>query len=495
MNHVIEDPPERRPHSPWMLIAGIVLAVTVSAAVLVFLGTILLPQTPRRPFPRGIAEATLSDGTVLVLLDVTHGPSQRIELPVRDDSWLARLGLASPETETYGSHHEDDSWELWLSRYDRQTGAVRPFDRWTHCIARTTDGLRTMDDASAQRHSRTFRRAHGSSSSSSSTASRPFSDIDPGLYEHIVYHSSLPVLRLVGDAFMLEVYDADEGLVAEMNVPFPPVGSFPVWQPEALPQTKSDGDVEVTLTALSARTAARGDAGQHKLPDVHVDAEFDVRQHGQSTALWSDQRVSFVDAMGNHGSPHRCRLSRRESAWSLQLQLFREVGAPFDPAQRLTIEDVPVPARDKQSRIGRSLVYDGVSVEVLSVGGPGTVVHSLSSARTNSLYSSSGGRDVGQYSIEIDFDGPKTRATVAAERAHVLLKVSGDMPEHKIDVLLTDQNGLLCGRNRLHQLDEVRVAMFDPDELLTHLNVYVIVQRGRRVEFRVAPPQLSTAER
>ncbi|HSU56245.1 MAG TPA: hypothetical protein VLT36_19455, partial [Candidatus Dormibacteraeota bacterium] len=75
------------------------------------------------------------------------------------------------------------------------------------------------------------------------------------------------------------------------------------WPSESLPATKSDGDLEVTLTKLVAGAPIPYRQGQHPLTNdpanqcVHLN--FDFRQNGQPTTNWDPWPVLTSDAAGN----------------------------------------------------------------------------------------------------------------------------------------------------------------------------------------------------
>ncbi len=75
------------------------------------------------------------------------------------------------------------------------------------------------------------------------------------------------------------------------------------WTPEPLPVTKSDGDLEVTLTKLVAGAPFPYQQGQHPLTNdpanqcVHLN--FDFRENGQPTTNWYPWPVVASDATGN----------------------------------------------------------------------------------------------------------------------------------------------------------------------------------------------------
>jgi hypothetical protein len=84
----------------------------------------------------------------------------------------------------------------------------------------------------------------------------------------------------------------------------PPPGTFAQWTPKPLPDTESDGDLEVTLTRLVAGAPTPSWQGGSLTPTndpanqcVHLN--FDFRQNGQSTTNWDPWPVRTTDAAGN----------------------------------------------------------------------------------------------------------------------------------------------------------------------------------------------------
>jgi hypothetical protein len=84
----------------------------------------------------------------------------------------------------------------------------------------------------------------------------------------------------------------------------PVTGMFAQWTPKPLPDTESDGNLEVTLTKLVAGATTPSWAGGSLVPTndpanqcVHLN--FDFRQNGQSTTNWDAWPVQTTDASGN----------------------------------------------------------------------------------------------------------------------------------------------------------------------------------------------------
>jgi hypothetical protein len=84
----------------------------------------------------------------------------------------------------------------------------------------------------------------------------------------------------------------------------PAPGTFAQWTPKPLPDTESDGDLEVTLTKVVACAPTPSWRGGTLAPTndpvnqcVHLN--FDFRRNGQSTTNWDPWPVQTTDAAGN----------------------------------------------------------------------------------------------------------------------------------------------------------------------------------------------------
>jgi hypothetical protein len=501
--------------SPWMVIGGIALLAVVGAIALAVVAAALAP--PPSPVPSGVARAQLADGSVLVLHGVTE--VGQLELPdvvaSRWTQFLERLvGNAPPNVTFHSSSYGGTSLTIWLARYDGRTGEPLEFDRWSHCVVTTPAGDEVSDSRYA---SRSTRQTHPHSSTSSTSGVRPLQAIDPGTYSHIVYSNSVPRVRSATGEVDVEVYHADDGHVATFKAPLPggPT-SYPTWAPGPLPATAVDGDLEVTLTSVTAEmhqdTSSEGQLRPRR--DVRVD--LDVRQQGEASALWNSRQVWLKDALGNESNPYDCTLPPGEDAWKIGVRLFRSdeaallhgshrpirnaagdaspMNRPDTTAsvrgvldQRFVIEDLPLPPDDTLPNSiphdGDPALIEGVAISLLGVGGPGKCEYQFQASR-----SGRGSYSVGE-GIQTEFDPPNATLTIDNTRRHIVLKVEGDTVDHRVVLLLTDQNGVRLKTEWPRQMEEARVWLFDADEWVTSVNAYITVQRARNVEFTAAPPR------
>lgn len=470
----------------------IVTIACVAVSLILVLGVILsLLQGRQSPVPRGLAHAVLNDGSVLVVHDVAIDSTQ-ITLSDPSDSIWVRLGLESAPEQTFSANTSHDSrLVVWLARYDGATGRPLPFDRWSHSIARTGDGYGTVDADFASRSTRMMA-PHSSTSSTSSR--RPFEPLEPGNYSHILYASGFPLIRPRGSEFDVEIHDVDAGLVAVLRVPYPetlPPRTEPV--PESLPITATDGEVAVTLNTIRTRTFP-DPAAEPVRSRVGVELEYDVQQNGRTSDLWGDGNFSLRDGLGNESYRYDCRLSPREPAWIIDLRLFQKNEAAILQGDRLIAEDLTLPDEDPATTpngvpVNESVVIEGVAISLLGIGGPGPASYSFRTAQT--------GRSTHSYGDDLstEYDPPNGVLQIDRDDRHVAVHVVGMTQDHRLSLLIADQNGVLLGRQPVHrQMGETHVYSFETDEWVTDLNVYLTLRRARRFEFTVVPPEFPASE-
>lgn len=131
---------------------------------------------------------------------------------------------------------------------------------------------------------------------------RQGSFVEPGVYLDSFVLSAFPRW----DAETILRARPYRGAVAkgEFVLANPVPGTFPQWIPKPLPDTESDGDLEVTLTKLTAGAPAPHYQGRTSGPTSDpanqcVRLDFDFRENGQSTTNWDPWPVQTTDAAGN----------------------------------------------------------------------------------------------------------------------------------------------------------------------------------------------------
>jgi hypothetical protein len=138
----------------------------------------------------------------------------------------------------------------------------------------------------------------------------------------------------------------------------PARASFPKWTAEPLPDTQSDGDLDVTLTRLNygPRGFNNGSGATKNDPMTKwVEAAFRAEQKGVTATNWQPIRIETSDAAGNHAALNSWSNPRQngesvmtyqwglwpdESPWKLSVEFSKQSG--FSDDEVWTVQNLPV---------------------------------------------------------------------------------------------------------------------------------------------------------
>ena len=144
----------------------------------------------------------------------------------------------------------------------------------------------------------------------------------------------------------------------------PARGSFPAWYPDSLPDTQSDGDLDVALTRLvfGAKSPYNRNPNAPNDPmNKAVLAAFQIQQNGKIATNWQPAQIETFDATGNHVSGwcnshwendeevtlYQWGLWPDEPAWKLRVEFSRTSG--FTDDELWTAPKVPVESGQMQN--------------------------------------------------------------------------------------------------------------------------------------------------
>ncbi|HUB87816.1 MAG TPA: hypothetical protein VMB22_07985 [Verrucomicrobiae bacterium] len=143
--------------------------------------------------------------------------------------------------------------------------------------------------------------------------------------------------------------------------------TFPQWTPEPLPDTQSDGDLNVTLTKLVYGVQGfNGGVGSATDP-MHkaVLAAFHMEQNGSTVTNWEPVRIETSDATGNDVQNNSWSNGRDDNGdatmtyqwglwpdepWKLHVEMSQTSG--FSDDEIWTVTNVPVNPGDQQDMWG-----------------------------------------------------------------------------------------------------------------------------------------------
>ncbi len=158
---------------------------------------------------------------------------------------------------------------------------------------------------------------------------------------------------------ILRVSSSQPGDNGEFVITNPAPKSFPSWPLESLPDTQSDGDLDVTLTKLIFGAPSPEEPYSSLLRDESlkkvVQFAFDIRQKGQSVTNWRPLYVETTDGTGNwigtllrpyhkngqsEGYYYHAALWPSEPAWKIRVEFSCTSGFSNDDVWVVT--NVPV---------------------------------------------------------------------------------------------------------------------------------------------------------
>jgi hypothetical protein len=469
----------RRRISPWVLVVLVVLLFCLAFAVMTGIALVIGPVS--HPVARGLQERTMPDGTILVLEKVTVGTTHHFEWQ-RKQSFADWVGGNWSGKQTANASAPGEAIVVWFSRRDAATGACLDVDWWLRSAA-VNDGGEEIDDDNAGRDS-FF--PHGGSGLS---GSRPFSAEAPGKYDSIVAHSSLRPFRHSGDSFKLRVYNVRDEVVAEFDVPHSVATTLPVWTAEPLPVTKKAGDLDVTVMDLAVELDEYRD-GSRMRTRYTVKPVLRVLRDGQVEGSRSSHEIEFEDAFGNSGDQWDCRLSFSEPAWKLKIKFWPGEAAPAEPTNEWSLPRIALPEANHAELLRQTKTLEGMTIELVAAGGEGEVVYADSSPAGLGNSSRSVG-SVAESAFEVTSRadrGVKT-TTIKCKSPHLLLRPTGADPDHRLVIRVRDDQGRDVPIQQAYAADQMVVFLQLKPEAKA-LDVTLVVQQPRKVEFFVKPPQI-----
>lgn len=468
----------------------------------VFVG-LMAAFEPEIPISTSLQEVMMPDGTILALEAVTWGKSHEyeIEIPVQGFEFF-------PSGRTRRIHHgtSRDQTVLWFSRRDATTGKALDFDWWSHATVVDSHGCEIRDnDNEARRHSH---HAHGSSGS----GGRPFRSLSAQShgqeFTSIIATSGLPTFRYEGDTFTLRMYDLAGTQVGEFQIkdPNPTKGSYPVWKPEKVPATRTNGDLKITLASVGGELnqSERTRNGRKYIQKrTRLTCEFQVVEKGEPTSRWQSRSLMVSDALGNSLNNHDVsQLCPHEEAWKLTTKFYRmEKRENFDESELWTVKDLEIPAANKTQYIRKKEKRLGVEFELIAVGGGGKkATYSGLVPKNSGGYGNS--TKIGDVPLEVQIESDHRtpgKITVDCKLPHIVLHWTGQSNNHlvaKIDA--TDDQGRpveLNGPYPGYGGDFPNVYILSRPEKsevtdpIGKVNFTWSVQEAREFEFLVKPPK------
>jgi len=474
-------PVPRRRIPAWVLVILGGFLFCLLFGVIVGIATLVLPAS--RPAARGLQERMMPDGTILVLEKVTVGAVHQFEWQ-RKQSFTDWISGNWTQKHTANASAQGEAIIVWFSRRDPATDACLDVDWWLRSAAVDDRGDEIGDD-NAGRNSFT------ASGSSGLSGSRPFSPNPPGAYQMIVAHSTIRPFRHSGNSFKLRLYDSKGDVVGEFDVPHTISATLPVWKSEPLPATRKADDLDVTLAGLALESHAYTE-GVRKRTMYNVKPELLISREGKVEGEVGVREFEFEDVFGNTGNQWDCRLDFHEPAWKLKIKLWSAEQLSSRPGSEWSVSGVSLPEATKVNLIRQNKVVDGVTVEFVATGGTGTVVYTDAAPTGSGNGSSSAGGNFGDsaFNVETRTGGGVATTTINCKLPHLLLRVTGADPDHRLVVRVRDDQGRTVPVQQSLVADQTIVFLQSATDVKT-LHVTFVVQEPKKVEFFVEPPRVT----
>ena len=418
-----------------------VLLVLLLVAVLVALAIASKPQR--------LPSITLKDGQVLELLGTTFGHNHKLKNPrVREivhalapNPLKKMLGPNFTASFSFGA----EGLALW----------IMCFDPITRQYSAPNFKLIAIDE-------------HGCEFESSGSGGT-----GDGYYGATIYNFSAFPRRQ--KTFLCRVIKDNNGspeMIGELQVENPVPACETVWAPETVPVTKTNGPVAVRLNSY----------------EPGAGPNLTILENGKLTPKWEMRDAQYEDSTGNRGQS----LCRREAAWKYRGNLFQNHYGTFSSNEIWTLPKVTLPAPGTLAALTLTNAVSDAAVKVVYMGGPGSYVISndvctsaipWSTGMSHSVSSSGMGGPGNRTKLHrIALDKPflvVEHPHLGSEREMMLRVRKGD------EVVATGRFSAGLNSRWFYELSSII-----PDrswETNSAIEVDVILQRGRSVEFLVAP--------
>jgi len=281
-------------------------------------------------------------------------------------------------------------------------------------------------------------------------------------------------------SFQFQFLDGHGAVIAGLRVPNPVRGPFPQWRPSGLPQTQTNGPVTLTLEAVQ---------GVGKEPWRSVSPKWRLVCTDPAWTRARARHITLKDATGNEGQ----MLSRREPAWKVCAVVHREQADDFEPTERLSLTNLPVPKSGTFEAIDQQAERLGVKLTVHVLAGAGRLFV------TNGTLRAMLSPNPPQSGHWTSWDGKNRVESWGNQTAFFLVEAQRVQLEDEIRLRLFDDSGReielgdssgydgLSGGGRMYKRG------FTPPADAEFLSLEIIVSRPLAFEFTIHPADVRPA--
>lgn len=448
------------------------LVILLVAIVVVFFGLISVRgKIDSSKYPR----VNLPDGTWLVARQVTVGKNHAIDVPYQMGVQFRRW----QQSYTQSKSTSEDRTVVWLMR-ENERGERLDLD-WLKYVEIETGDARAIRPS--QYHRQTIQTT---SSGGSGTDSSGFSDAKPfgsaAIVDIALIHFELPILRPRDQAMMIRLFDGEQKVIAGLSLPYPklPDLSGEIWEPEALPASRSDGNVTVTLKSVEFFEG-------HNQQGVYIRPQLSFTHDGEESTTWGAVD-RLQDLLGNQCYAWNCDLSTAEPAWKLLLTVSQRTDGRFLPEETRKLPLRTLTPDKQLDAVSEAHPVNGATLSIVGYGGKGPINFTLPSS--NSSFKT-GTYQQNQYSsgMSTRCNNNKCDVEFTSGLPFIITKsglVQGDL---LTQLVIRDQDGQILEQRGSSGTEGLSFWFFEPKPTSTSIEMEIIVQKQHHVEFLIAPPK------
>lgn len=279
--------------------------------------------------------------------------------------------------------------------------------------------------------------------------------------------------------FELQFFGAHMRRLGSIRVANPIKGPFPDWKPEALPITRTNGPLVVTLQSLSEHS------NRFEPYNPWISAKWNLQS---SEPLWQGAKPTseeWFDATGNRGG----MLSYDEHAWKLQLPFRRPDSGNYLPEEKFRMNQVNIPLPGTVQVLTNQFERLGVGFTIRCLAGVGTLVISN---RTNFRMTSSTASAGASWSTSSN--GRLTTESFSTPKPFFLVETTNASDLDQLRFRVLDQTGkdLSAAPNNYSGSagKSTYQVTFDATNIDGAISLETIVSRARLLEFIIDPAEI-----
>lgn len=453
------------------------LAIIIGFFALMGLALFLMPESKSA----AVQKRVLPDGSTLTLEQVSYGQQHFFYF---ENDWWTRFRRGLPRVlqrfaprgaNMMSTSTGTNGIVFWMSRFDpKLAGGGRGYVN----VRGGSYELRVVDTHGC------WQELNGYSSSTSTKGK-------------LVNAFALSIFPRRQESFKLILRDRNakdpKQIVAEFDVPNPGPTTHPIWKPEAIPQSRTNGGLEFVLKGWS-----RG--GSYDRVTYYPD--YETRVNGEKRTDWVAAGMEYQDASGNNSWQSLCT---NEAAWKLETVFRRTEKAQFTPQEIWSVTNLPV--LNSNQIIVTNLSGDvlGVGLKLFAFGGPGSYTFTngvlappgtVLPASFNSTSSSGDGQNSWKRQSAGNMGMNGDEQFDLTQVKHFLIVDEG-IHDGSLSLLVRghDEQGRPIDIGQRGYDNRRAIISLTPKAGATRMDLEFIMNRGRTVEFLVAPPVLEEKKR